>query len=220
MTLNIVPKFLDLSHYDDLQDIQKVKAAGILGICNKVTEGLGYVDSTFAIRKPVVLGAGLKYGAYHFIRPGSPSAQAAYFLKHVGDPTGLMLMCDWEVNTVPVAAMKQFMQGVHDEVGRWPVLYSYSAMLLEMIGLKTPDALLAQCKLWIAAYNNHPLWPTQIWPVPDYWQFTGDGNGNGPHQIPGVVLPGSRGIDIDAYEGGDAHATTHTDDELLAGWAA
>jgi GH25 family lysozyme M1 (1,4-beta-N-acetylmuramidase) len=220
MALNLVPKILDLSHYDDLQDIAKVKAAGILGIVNKASEGPGNVDKTFAVRRPVVLDAGLKYGAYHFLRPGDMAQQAAHFLSVVGDPTDLLLMADWETNTVSVAAMKQWLQAVHDKVGRWPVLYSYGAMLIEMLGTKNPDADLAKVKLWLAAYNNHPLWPTQIWGTPWAWQFTGDGNGNGPHQIPGIVLPGSRGIDVDAYDGGDAHASDHTDAELLAEWAA
>ena len=93
-------------------------------------------------------------------------------------------------------------------------------MLLELLGTKNADAVLTQTRLWVAAYNNHPTWPTQIWQTPWAWQFTGDGNGNGPHQIPGIVLPGSRGIDVDAYEGGDAHASDHTDAEMLAEWAA
>lgn len=219
MTLNTIPKVVDLSHYDDLQDINKVKAAGILGIVNKATESTTYVDSTFAVRRPVVLGAGLKYGAYHFIRPGDPIAQAKKFLAVVGDPTGLMLMLDWEVPQVSIANAKAWLQYVHDQVGRWPVLYSYAAMLKEMLGTKNSDPVLAQCKLWLAAYNNNPTWPTQIWPHPWLWQFTGDGNGNGPHQIPGIGLPGSRGIDVNAYEGGDAHASDHTDAELLAEWA-
>lgn len=218
--LNIVPKLVDLSHYDKITDINAVKAAGILGIVNKASEGLGYKDDTYASRRKQAEAAGLKWGAYHFVRPGDQVAQAKFFLGLVGDPTGLMLMCDWEVPGVSVAAMKQFQQAVFDKVGRYPVLYSYGAMLIQMLGTKNPDATLAKMKLWLAAYNNHPMWPTQIWPVPEYWQFTGDGNGNGPHQIPGIVLAGSRGIDVDAYEGGDAHATTHTDAELLAGWAA
>ena len=217
--LNIVPKVVDLSHYDKIDDINAVKNAGILGIVNKATEGLGYIDDTYASRRTLVERAGLKWGAYHFMRPGDPVAQANYFLRVVGDPAGLLLMCDWEVNTVSVAAMKQWMTAVHDKVGRWPVLYSYGAMLNEMLGTKNPDAYLAKVKLWLAAYNNNPTWPTQIWPRPWLWQFTGDGNGNGPHQIPGISLPGSRGIDINAYEGGDAHASDHTDDDLLAEWA-
>ncbi len=131
-----------------------------------------------------------------------------------------MVMLDWEVNTVSVEAARQFVGHMHDKIGRWPVLYSYSAMLREMLGTTRPDPVLANCKLWVAAYNNNPTWPTQIWSHPWLWQFTGDGNGNGPHQIPGVSLPGSRGIDVDAYEGGDAHATDHTDADLLAEWAS
>ena len=220
MALNIVPKFVDLSHYDKLVDIGAMKAAGILAICNKATEGPAYVDETYAQRKPIAAKAGVLYGAYHFVRPGDMAQQAAHHLQVVGDPTGQMIMLDWEVTSVSVDAARQWVGHVHDKIGRWPVVYSYSAMLVEMLGTKRPDPVLANCKLWIAAYNNHPIWPTQIWQIPDYWQFTGDGNGNGPHQIPGISLPGSRGIDVDAYEGGDAHATTHTDAEFIAGWAA
>jgi lysozyme len=208
----INPRFVDLSHYDDLQDIGKVKAAGYLGIVNKVTEGPGMVDRTFAIRRPVVLGAGLKYGAYHFLRPGNLSAQAQHFLSQIGDPTGLLLAADWEVPGVSVADLKIFLQTVHDKIGRWPVVYSYASMLMEQLGSRHPDPLLAQCRLWIAAYNSHPYWPEQIWPKPWGWQFTGDGNGPGPKQIPGIVLPGSRGIDINSFDG--------SDDELTASWAA
>lgn len=220
MGLNIVPKFVDLSHYDDLQDIEKVKAAGILGIINKATEGPGLIDRTFAIRRPVAAAAGVAFGSYHFARPGDPVQQAEHHLNVVGDVTGLLIALDWEDTNVPPSWAHTWLGTVHDKIGRWPVVYSYAAMLLQMLGTKNTDAVLAQCRLWLAAYNNHPVWPTQIWSVPWGWQFTGDGNGNGPHQIPGIVLPGSRGIDVDAYEGGDAHATTHTDAELIEGWAS
>lgn len=218
--LNVVPKFLDLSHYDDLQDIQKVKAAGILGIVNKATEGPGNIDPTFAGRRKTVVDAGLKYGSYHFVRPGDMAQQVAHHLTVIGDVTDLLVMLDWEVTTVSVDAARQWVGHVHDKIGRWPVIYSYSAMLIQMLGVKKPDPVLANCRLWIAAYNNHPTWPTQIWGHPWAWQFTGDGNGNGPHQIPGISLLGSRGIDVDAYEGGDAHASDHTDQELLEDWAS
>lgn len=207
----INPKFVDLSHYDDLQDITKVKAAGILGVVNKATEGPGMVDTTFAIRRPIVLGAGLKYGGYHFIRPGDMAQQAAHFLNTIGDPTGLLLMCDWEVNTVSVDSVKQWLGAMHDKVGRWPVLYSYSSMLIEMLGRTKTDAVLELVRLWLAAYNTAPDWPKQIWPNYWAWQFTGDGNGPGPKQIPGIVLPGSKGIDINSFDGTDA--------QLAAQWS-
>jgi lysozyme len=218
-SLNIIPKVVDLSHYDDLQDIQKVKAAGIVGIVNKASEGPGNVDPTFAIRRPVVLGAGMLYGAYHFLRPGNMAQQAAHFLQVVGDPTGLCLMADWEVPGVSPSDLKVWLAAIHERTGQWPAVYSYASMLLQQLGSTRPDPALAKCRLWVAAYSTHPNWPTQIWSMPWLWQFTGDGNGPGIHQIPGIVLPGSRGIDVDAYEGGDLHGTEHTDEQLRADWA-
>lgn len=220
MTLNTIPKVLDLSHYDQITDIAKVKAAGILGIINKASEGAMMVDKTFAERRKLVTDAGLKYGSYHFARVGDPLMQADRHLEVVGDTTDLLIALDWEDMKVSADWARQWCSRIHDKIGRWPVLYSYAAMLKQVLGLQKPDAVLAQCRLWIAAYNNHPTWPTQIWPQPWLWQFTGDGNGNGPHQIPGIVLPGSRGIDIDAYQGGDAHASDHTDAQLLESWAS
>ena len=219
MNLNTKPKFLDLSHYDDLQDIAKVKAAGIVGIINKASEGPGMVDRTFAIRRPVVLGAGMLYGAYHFLRPGNMVAQAEHFLNVVGDPTGLLLAADWEVPHISPADLKVWLGTVKDKIGGWPVVYSYASMLIDQLGRSKADAVLAQTRLWLAAYSLHPTWPTQIWAQPWGWQFTGDGSGPGPHQIPGIVLPGSKGIDIDAYEGGMAHGSDLSDDALRADWA-
>jgi GH25 family lysozyme M1 (1,4-beta-N-acetylmuramidase) len=81
-----------------------------------------------------------------------------------------------------------------------------------MFGTVRPDARFAQTRLWLAAYDTKPDWPRQIWPKYWAWQFTGDGNGPGPKQIPGIILPGSKGIDINSYDG--------TDDTLAAEWAA
>lgn len=213
--MNINPKFVDLSHYDDLQDIQKVKAAGIIGVVNKVSEGPGMVDKTFAIRKPVVLGAGMLYGAYHFLRPGDMEQQATHFLQSVGDVKGLLLMGDWEVTDVSVEAARAWFGAVKDKTGRWPVCYSYAAMLMEMFG-HNADATFTQTRLWVACYSAKLYWPTQIWPKPWGWQFTGDGKGPEPHNIPGIVLAGSKGIDINSYDGSDDQLRTEWSGEPIA----
>lgn len=210
--MNINPKFLDLSHYDDVQDgFAGAVKFGIRGIVNKATEGPGMVDKTFAIRRPVAAKAGLLYGGYHFLRPGDQDQAAAHFLETIRDPTGLLLMGDWEVPQVGVETARQWFGAVHDKVGRWPVCYSYAAMLMENFGTK-PDAMFSQMRVWVARYGDHPYWPTQIWPKAWGWQFTGDGNGPTPHNVPGIVLAGSKGIDINSYDG--------TDDQLMQEWAA
>jgi lysozyme len=209
--MNINPKFVDLSHYDNLKDIGQVKGAGMQGVVNKATEGPGMVDKTFAIRRPVVLGAGLLYGGYHFLRPGDQVQAAEHFLNAVGDVADLLLMGDWEVKDVSVEAAKQWFGTVKDKTKRWPVCYSYAAMLMEMFG-HNADPVFAQTRLWIACYSLKLYWPTQIWQKPWAWQFTGDGNGPEPHWIPGIELPGSKGLDVNSYDG--------SDDQLRAEWAS
>lgn len=209
--MNINPKFVDLSHYDNLQDVTQVKAAGILGVMNKATEGPGMVDKTFAIRRPVVLGAGMLYGAYHFLRPGNMEQQAQHFLDTIGDPTGLALVGDWEVSSVSVAAASQWFQAMREKVGRWPICYSDSGMLMEVFG-HSSHPVFSQTRLWVAAYRAQPYWPTAVWAQPWAWQFTGDGNGPQPHNINGITLPGSKGIDINSFDG--------TDEELTLSWAS
>src|SRR5262245_6576284 len=58
------PVIVDLSHHDDVQDWDAVKAFGILGVINKATEGRGLVDTTYAIRRNPAREHGMLYGAY------------------------------------------------------------------------------------------------------------------------------------------------------------
>jgi len=87
------PVIVDISHFDDVQDWDRVKRFGILGVINKATEGPGMVDRTFAIRRKPAADHDILYGAYHFIRPGDPVAQADHFLdvvNSVDDPDKLL----------------------------------------------------------------------------------------------------------------------------------
>ncbi|HEU5276189.1 MAG TPA: GH25 family lysozyme [Xanthobacteraceae bacterium] len=64
--MNFNPVIVDLSHFDDVEDWDAVKAFGILGVINKASEGPGMVDKTYAIRRKPALNRGILYGAYHF----------------------------------------------------------------------------------------------------------------------------------------------------------
>lgn len=207
----INPKFIDTSHYDRITDISALPPAGILGVVNKATEGPGMVDKTFAARRDYVRGAGLKYGAYHFLRPGNIAAQADHFLETANPDADLLVALDWEDTSVPLSDAKLWLSIVKAKIFRWPVLYSYSAMLKAALGNR-PDPMLTQVRLWLAQYSASPSWPTQIWAQPWAWQYTGDGSGLPPHNMPGVVLDGGKGIDINSYDG--------PDDRLRAEWAS
>ena len=193
------PVIVDLSHFDDVQDWNAVKGFGILGVINKATEGLGMTDKTFAIRRKPAADQGLLYGAYHFLRPGDPTAQVDHFLEvvnSVDNPEDLLLALDHEDPNVPLANAKQFLAGVQQQAGRRAVLYS-GFLIKQQLG-NAHDDFLAQHRLWLSHFSSNPVCPPN-WANPWIIQFTGDGVGPGPHQVPGIVIEG--GIDLDHYGG-------------------
>jgi GH25 family lysozyme M1 (1,4-beta-N-acetylmuramidase) len=79
--LAINPLVVDLSHHNDVANFGKVKASVIAGIIHKATEATGFADDMYAVRRGDATNAGLLWGAYHFLRPVSISAQVDFFLK-------------------------------------------------------------------------------------------------------------------------------------------
>jgi len=195
------PVIVDLSHFDDVQNWNAVKQFGILGVINKATEGLGMIDKTFSIRRKPVADHGLLYGAYHFMRPGDPAAQADHFLEVVNsvpNPEQLLLALDHEDPKVPLANAKQFLARVLGQAGRRAVLYS-GFLIKQQLG-NGHDPFLAQHRLWLSHFSSDPVCPVN-WEKPWIIQFTGDGKGPGPHQVPGIVIEG--GIDLNHYGGSE-----------------
>jgi lysozyme len=202
------PVIVDLSHFDDVEDWNAVKGFGILGVINKATEGPGMVDKTFAIRRKPAQDHGLLYGAYHFLRPGDPVVQANHFLDvalSVPQPNDVLLALDHEDRSVPLDNAKRFLQRVLDRAGRRAVLYS-GFLIKEQLGNRT-DPFLAQYRLWLSHFSSTPVCPPN-WHSPWIIQFTGDGQGPGPHQVPGIIIQG--GIDLNHYGG--------TPEQLKADW--
>ncbi len=196
------PVIVDISHFDDVQDWNAVKAFGILGVINKATEGLGMIDKTLPIRRKPAADHGLLYGAYHFLRPGDPNAQADHFLETVNSvdhPEELLLALDHEDPKVPLADAKQFLARIQQQAGRRAVLYS-GFLIKQQLGSGN-DAFLAQHRLWLSHFSSNPVCPRN-WAQPWIIQFTGDGVGPGPHQVPGIVIAG--GIDLNHYGGSSA----------------
>src|SRR5580765_2996828 len=91
--LNVV---IDLSHHNRSPDFQKAKAAGIVGVIHKASEGLTYVDPTYASNRRKALAAGLLWGAYHFGSGGNPKGQADHFLDVVAPGPADLLVLDFE----------------------------------------------------------------------------------------------------------------------------
>ena len=202
-------RVIDISHYNSVASdgFKKAAAFGIWGVINKVTESTGYVDQTYAARRQAVKDAGLLWGAYHFVRPGSMSAQVEHFLRHAAPDDATLLALDWEVSTVSVAAAREFLQRIIDRTGRKAVIYS-GHTAKEMLG-NVADTFFGSHRLWHAQYSS--AWTVQkSWKSPWIWQFSGDNLGPLPHGLPGFTLSGKQICDMNHYGG--------TRDELAAEW--
>lgn len=191
---------IDVSHYqNEIDGFVAAKKMGVLGVIAKATEGVHTVDQTFAKHRLHAEQVGLLFGAYHYLKPGNAKAQADHFLFTVGDVQGLALVCDWEDKNTPISDAQEFVQRVFDKTGGWCVMYSYAALLKEASPLlaSTRATFWKKTKLWVAGYHDQVTWPVTIWPRYWLWQFTGDGNGPGPHNVPNVGV----NVDISVYSG-------------------
>lgn len=203
MATSKTPLVADLSHHNTVTSFADVYASGIRGVILKASQGSTNTDATYAQRRKDARWAGLLVGAYHFGDSSTVKNQVSNFLR-VSDPdANTLLALDWEPNgrwTMSLDQAKEFLQLVYDRTGQVPVLYSGN-LVKETLGDR-PDPFLAKHRLWLAQYGPKAVLP-KGWDA--YWlhQFTGDGQGPGPHEIPGVK---DKGVDLNCFGGKDLAA--------------
>lgn len=206
---------IDISHYQQVTDgFAGAKAMGIVGVIAKATEGHSLNDAAFETHRGMARRAGLLFGAYHFLRPGDMYDQADHFLQVVGDPRGMLLALDHEDARVSLNEAQAFMMRVKEKTGAYPVLYSGALIKQQVAAVNfsahaSPDSSIfwGKVRLWVAQYGTALHWPRDVWPQWWLWQYTGDGAGPGPHDVPGV----GTGIDISTFYG--------TPEQLRKVWA-
>jgi hypothetical protein len=113
-------KGIDVSSYQDTA----YDTAGIGFVFVKATEGTSYTNPRHAGQIAHARAAGLVVGHYHFVRPGSMSAQVSYFLQHAGPRSGDVLALDWEDTGVPGSDKDTFLRDLRSAApGHRTVLY-------------------------------------------------------------------------------------------------
>lgn len=204
----INPRVIDISHYNRIapNGFHQAAGAGIWGVIHKATESIGYVDPTYAPNRKLVKEAGLLWGAYHFVRPGSMAKQVDHFLLHSAPDDRTLLALDWEVPNVSVEQVTEFLSLVTARVGRKPVLYS-GHTAKEALGGRI-DPFLGSHRLWHAQYSNVPT-VQRSWSAPWLWQYSGDKLGPLPHGVPGVYIGTQNFCDMNHY----AASREHLEDE-------
>jgi GH25 family lysozyme M1 (1,4-beta-N-acetylmuramidase) len=207
----INPVVVDIYHADKVTSFAAARQAGIRGVIHKATEGRTVDDRLYARRRSKATEADLLWGAYHFMRPGDPVAQADHFIDRAKPDRRTLVAIDHEDKRVPLANAIRCMCRVEERIGRKVVLYSGS-LLKKQIGRATKEekSYLAGRRLWLSHYNGRPRWPS-TWQAPWLWQFTDGRYGPRPHAIAGIPGAPDRQLDLDSYAG--------TADRLAAEWA-
>lgn len=214
MTLR--PVVFDMYHGDaseerggklvDLADFTKAYAAGYRGVIHKATEGNSFIDPLYKTRRAKAIGAGLLWGAYHFMRPGDVGDQVSFFLQVVGPsasapPTRYVL--DYEDDKLALWQAERWMELIAIATRQRPWLYGGGVLKTQLARTERPS--LAQYPLVLAEYAQDETLP-RPWTSFVLWQRSGDGLGPSPHQIPGIGVK----EDIDWFDG--------TDGELAITW--
>lgn len=204
---------VDLSHYDPANDYAKVKAAGIVGVIYKATQGVSYTDPTYKAQKKLALAAGLKWGAFHFGDSSNVEKQVANFLNFADPDPDILISLDFEdnsSNTMSLEQARQWIDQVETQLVRPEETVFYSGNLIkERLG-STIDPFWSARRLWLAQYGSDPSVPAS-WQASGFWlwQYTDGTDGPTPHTVPGCD---SGGVDCNSYDG--------TADQLVSEWAS
>lgn len=138
-------KGVDVSGYQSAT----FSTAGLAFVFVKATEGTGYTNPKMTAQAEHARQAGCVVGFYHFLRPGSMKAQAAYFVAQAASRDGDPLFADWEDPGVTSAEKDQFLAEVtrlRGDTHRVGLYCNQSYWLTREHGGNAGDAL------WIADY--------------------------------------------------------------------
>jgi GH25 family lysozyme M1 (1,4-beta-N-acetylmuramidase) len=191
---------VDLSHHNGDVDLNKAKAASILGVIQKASQGIGYADPTYEANRSKAIAAGLYWGAYHFGTGSDGVQQAEHFLDIVKPGSKDLLVLDFEANaqgpSMTLEEARAFVTHVNKMTGRWPGLYA-GHYLKELLG-NSKDPVLSSCWFWLSQYGPTPVIPNS-WDKWTMWQYTDGGIGSEPHSVDGIGR-----CDRDKFNGDEA----------------
>lgn len=217
--MNIRPMVVDIYHGDTVSDLKATYASGIRGIIHKATQGVDVDDHAYAGRRVTAKGAGLLWGAYHFNTGASVAAQVDHFMRAAAPDAQTLMALDFEDNKVSEMSLSQaveFLGLLDQKIGRKAWIYSGNRIKELIVHAGAPTrTFLGQHPFWLCEYGpkaklidayGNPL----PWPRASLWQFTGDGIGPQPHNVPGISC--GAGVDLNTYDG--------TPEQLAAEWVS
>jgi lysozyme len=171
MVNDMMPQVIDLSHYNSVSTLSAAKSAGVVGCIHKCSEGTTWCDGMLEERYRLAREAGMLWGLYHFMRPGSVSQQVNNFLTAamtVEDENTLWAL-DYEASGLKLDDVIQFLELIEKATGRSPVLYSGHTLREALNG--KPNEAISRYRLWLADYTPPPTLPPGFDTI-YLWQYT------------------------------------------------
>ena len=194
---------VDVSRFQSQVDWAQVKQAGMVFAFARALDIAGGTsgDSRFANNWPGMQAAGLRRGAYCFLRVNHDAAQQAeVFLNLVGalDEMDLPPVLDVEELGVQgftpqqiLGAAQTWLDTVQSAVGKRPIVYTDQNTLTTFL---KDSAALGGYPLWQAAYRQTPPATPKGWQHWTFWQ----------HSSTGKVLGITGNVDLDYFNGSAA----------------
>lgn len=190
------PKCIDISHWQGLPYFEKVRAAGVIAMIHKATEGTGYSDPNCITNIINATKAGIKCCTYHWLKPGDAAEQMAYYLRVVDPVPGERMVIDYEEDGCTLDDLHEAVDALAaDPRGLQITVYS-GHLLKEQLGSDGDAFLTGLTDLWLAQYTTGtPSWPSNTYPEWTLWQYSESGSVDG--------IDGSA-VDLDRFNGSDA----------------
>jgi lysozyme len=218
--MGIIPTVADMYHGNSV-NLTLLKQSSVIGIIHKCSQGVGARDQKYTARKEAAEAMGFLWGAYDFATGDDPVRTAKVFLTWAAPGPQTLLCLDYEDNSRSQMSADQayaFLDTIMQATGRAPVIYGGNRLREHIPSQQAKWVDMAKhVRLWQCRYIGlqpgdntelfHAIKPVPPWTSNWLIQYTGDGSGPRPHQVPGV----ENGADLNAFAG--------TNDELRAQWA-
>ena len=180
---------IDVSHWQGVISWPDVAAAGKRFAFMKASEGVKYVDPTYATNRAQANANGLKVGAYHFAKPDTDVNDATIEADHFVDTAqwssgDLLPVLDLEITGGMSVAKLQtwvrtFLDRVYARTGERAMIYTSPAFWKNNMGDTQTFAAAGYRTLWIAHWTTAaiPTVPAANWGGSGwtFWQYTSDG---------------------------------------------
>ena len=172
-------KVIDLTSDNIIPDnLKAARAAGVVGMIHRCTEGEDGVDDKAKARVFLAKEAGMLVGLYHILDDAKVKDQVDNFVtaaKELGLEDNWLLAVDYDPEGAELEVVSEFMDCLEKETRRDPVLRAGAIFKAKV---KHGDKQLANKRLWLQQYETAAEAPAgfdKFW----LWQYTDAGEVSG-----------------------------------------